>query len=191
MFRLNVLMLIAVAVLLAGPAWCAAQATTPTTQPEQAAVPATQPDETVAVAPTTQPDEADSPAQRTSQIGFLLTRNLPEHMKRRNREIVHRMPADERNRLRPYVGILQNANAELVQTISSRKSEFEQMAPERKDYYRQRAADIEEVLSRLSSNEKARLLAMPPKERAAKLLEMIAKLKAERARQIGTDSTNE
>ena len=166
----------------AAPAPAPQPAVAPTTQPDapEAAVPASQPDGPIA-SPVAQPAPPAEMPERPSQITFLLTRNLPEHLLRRNRVMWAQATEAERTDYRRIWSVLQNARAELEQIIQHKK-QFDQFAPAVQQRYREKGELIEQVLDRLSPTEQAQLLNMSTEARAKRMLELIAELKAEQNR---------
>ncbi|MCG3180126.1 MAG: hypothetical protein BIFFINMI_02481 [Phycisphaerae bacterium] len=151
-----------------------------TTQPDaQAAPPVTRP----AAAPATQPDElhAHIRGMNRRQISDLLTRNLPDHLRRQAPVIAAQADEAEQIAIPPRVGILDDTQAELNRIIQAQK-DFRDLKPEVQDRYREKAALIQQVYDSLSPSEKARLLSLTPEERAKVLREKIAELRAGKTR---------
>ena len=192
MFRYTCPILMLALLLAAGSAL--AQSDPPaTTQPHETAVAPDHPD--AADAPTTQPDKAtaqpdEADAQprglRPGHIGFLLTRNVPEHLREKHQLLWAQATEAQRKEIRRRFSTLR-ANFIDLQGIVQARKEFQDLKPQVQDRYRQRAELIEQILDKMTPSEKARVLAMPVEERAKFFLEEIARLKAEQARETDTN----
>ena len=152
-----------------------------TPQPDVMAQPLRQP--LLTLRPATQATPAGLPGQGGSQVSFLLTRNLPENLRVRHQLLWKQASKEQQDTWRgQYYSILGDANARLEDWVKHKK-EFEQLTPEVKERYRQKAALTDQVLKSLPPAEQVQLLNMTPAERARRIMELAAELKARQSRE--------
>jgi hypothetical protein len=120
--------------------------------------------------PTTQP------GQSTGYISYLLTRNLP--LSFRERQLLARRDLTSADRNLVEIHSILKASQKTVESLVRAKKEFDQLAPEVQNSYREKARMIEQVLVTLPPEEQARLLALSPRERAKAIMDLIAQYKA-------------
>jgi len=135
-------------------------------------------------APTTQPDglAATAAAPTTQPELSVSVAGLPPRLQAQNRLVFIQMSTEQRKVMRDNVAsILKRTNEEVV-TFFRHKNQFDLLAPEVQERYRQKASLIEQVLDRLSPTEQARLLNLPAEERAKRVLELVAELKIQQSR---------
>lgn len=136
-----------------------------------------------AVAPSSQPAQATAlPATRPegSQVTSLLTGHLPPHL--REGHLLAMRDLTPRETQLVGLRLILRDSQKTIEQIVSQKREFDQMPPEAQARYRERAALIEQVLNSLSPTEQSKLLALTPKERAKRIMELAAQLKAKQLR---------
>jgi hypothetical protein len=132
-------------------------------------------------APASQPDRlsagpASQPGQATGHISYLLTRNL--HPSLRERQLLARRDLSATDRSLVEIHSILKASQKTVEDLVAAKKEFDQLAPEVQNSYRDKATLIEQVLKELPPEEQARLLALNPRERAKAIMDLIAQHKA-------------
>ncbi|MDD4889491.1 MAG: hypothetical protein PHU85_06135 [Phycisphaerae bacterium] len=141
---------------------------------------------TPATAPTTQPGARAFTSMPTtqsqgSQISFLLTRSLPKDL--REAHLLARTDLTPRDRqLVGFHAILRDSQKSIEQIVNQKK-EFDRMPTDQQARYREKAVLIEKVLNSLSDSERSQLLSLNPKERAKRIMELAAQIKARQLRE--------